>query len=94
MGGVGQAGRWFPSSKICSACGTVQKEMPLSVRQWTCPDCGANHDRDLNAARNLATYVASSAVSACGEEGAGARRKASVKPTSMKQEVISRFSQE
>ena len=44
--------RWFPSSKMCSACGTLQSSMPLSVRQWTC-DCGATHDRDENAARNI-----------------------------------------
>jgi putative transposase len=44
--------RWFPSSKLCSACGTLQAAMPLSIRQWTC-DCGAVHDRDENAARNI-----------------------------------------
>jgi putative transposase len=87
------ADRWFPSSKTCSACGSVQKEMPLSVRQWTCPDCGALHYRDLNAARNLAAYAASSAVSACGEEGSGPTRKRRTKPASVKQEASSRFSQ-
>lgn len=44
--------RWFPSSKMCSACGCLQSAMPLSIRQWTC-DCGATHDRDENAARNI-----------------------------------------
>jgi len=86
-GRVVVADRWFPSSKTCSACGSVQEAMPLSVRQWICPDCGTRHDRDLNAARNLATYAASSAVSACGEAGSGSGRKARVKPASMKQEV-------
>ena len=81
------ADRWFPSSKICSACGSAQEAMPLSVRQWICPDCGTHHDRDLNAARNLATYAASSAVSACGEEGSGLGGDAKAKPASMKQEV-------
>ena len=81
------ADRWFPSSKTCSACGSVQQDMPLSVRQWICPDCGACHDRDLNAARNLATYAVSSTVSACGEEGAGSGLATGVKPASMKQEV-------
>ena len=46
-------GRFFPSSKTCSACGHVMDEMPLSVREWECPSCGAAHDRDLNAARNI-----------------------------------------
>ena len=45
--------RWTPSSKTCSSCGAYQKEMPLSVRDWTCPECGAHHDRDVNAAKNI-----------------------------------------
>jgi putative transposase len=46
--------RFFPSSKMCSHCGALQPQMPLSVRQWTC-DCGATHDRDENAAINIRT---------------------------------------
>ncbi len=45
--------QWFPSSKLCHACGHRMDRMPLSVRRWTCPKCGAVHDRDLNAARNI-----------------------------------------
>ena len=81
------ADRWFPSSKTCSACGSAQEAMPLSVRQWICPDCGACHDRDVNAAINLKNMAASSAVSACGEEGSGRARKSAVKPASTKQEI-------
>ncbi|WSS07891.1 transposase [Microbispora sp. NBC_01189] len=44
--------RWFPSSKLCSACGALQDVMPLHVREWPCA-CGAVHDRDVNAARNI-----------------------------------------
>ncbi|MEU8721234.1 MULTISPECIES: RNA-guided endonuclease TnpB family protein [Streptomyces] len=55
--------RWFPSSKLCSVCGTLQGKMPLGVRTWTC-GCGATHDRDVNAAKNL--LAAGLAVSACG----------------------------
>ncbi|MEV6982453.1 transposase [Sphaerisporangium sp. NPDC051017] len=44
--------RWFPSSKLCSACGALAGSMPLGVRSWTCP-CGAVHDRDVNAAINI-----------------------------------------
>ena len=87
------ADRWFASSKTCSACGSVQEAMPLSVRQWICPDCGTRHDRDLNAAINLKNMAVSSTVSACGEEGAGRARKSAVKPASVKQEASSRFSQ-
>jgi len=45
--------RWFPSSKTCSACGVVQESMPLNIREWRCPSCGAQHDRDVNAAKNI-----------------------------------------
>jgi putative transposase len=45
-------GRFFPSSKICGACGTVNADLSLAARDWTC-SCGALHDRDLNAARNI-----------------------------------------
>ena len=57
--------RWYPSSKRCSDCGHTVKSLPLSVREWTCPECGAVHDRDINAARNV--LAAGLAVSACGE---------------------------
>lgn len=46
--------RFYPSSKTCSACGHVLPGLPLSVREWRCPECGATHDRDLNAATNIA----------------------------------------
>ncbi|MFF1745748.1 RNA-guided endonuclease InsQ/TnpB family protein [Streptomyces mirabilis] len=55
--------RWFPSSRLCSACGTLQDKMPLNVRTWTC-DCGTTHDRDVNAAHNL--LAAGLAVTVCG----------------------------
>ena len=45
--------RWHPSSKTCSACGHLLAELSLSTRQWTCPSCGARHDRDVNAAKNI-----------------------------------------
>ena len=48
------ADRWYPSSKTCSACGAVKAKLALAERTWTCADCGALHDRDLNAATNLA----------------------------------------
>jgi putative transposase len=56
--------RFFPSSRLCSTCGTLQMRMPLSVRTWTCDSCGTTHDRDVNAARNL--LAAGLAVSVCG----------------------------
>jgi putative transposase len=83
------ASRWFPSSKMCSACGLIVEELPLSTREWRCA-CGTFHDRDINAARNLRHYALDRAscarINACGEEGSGAGLTASVKPASLKQE--------
>ena len=45
--------RWFPSSKLCSNCYHQVDEMPLEIREWTCPHCGTHHDRDGNAATNI-----------------------------------------
>jgi putative transposase len=46
------ADRFFPSSRLCRFCGCINPTLKLSDREWTC-DCGASHDRDLNAAINL-----------------------------------------
>lgn len=48
-----EIGRFYPSSKLCSCCGHKMDSMPLSVREWICPSCGASHDRDINAAINI-----------------------------------------
>ena len=47
------ADRWYPSSKLCSQCGTRNGQLALGDRTWTCAGCGARHDRDVNAAINL-----------------------------------------
>ena len=66
--------RWFPSSKLCSNCYFIIDEMPLEIRQWTCPHCGTHHDRDGNAAINIRAEgirmlkAEGSAVSAVGGE--------------------------
>jgi putative transposase len=45
--------RFFPSSKLCSSCSHLLDDLPLTVREWDCPACGAHHDRDINAAINI-----------------------------------------
>ncbi len=56
--------RWFPSSKRCSNCGHIVDKLPLNIREWKCPKCGMNHDRDINASKNI--LAAGLAVSVCG----------------------------
>jgi putative transposase len=56
--------RYFPSSKRCGNCGHIVDKLPLNIREWDCPKCGANHDRDINAANNI--LAAGLAVSVCG----------------------------
>ena len=85
-GQVVLADRWFPSSKLCSGCGYRLNELGLDVRHWTCPSCGASHDRDVNAATNLRNMAVSSTASVCGGEGAGPARERMVKPAPVKQE--------
>ncbi|TMU99865.1 RNA-guided endonuclease TnpB family protein [Streptomyces sp. DASNCL29] len=79
--------RWFPSSKLCSVCGTLQGKLPLSVRTWTCA-CGATHDRDVNAAKNL--LAAGLAVSACGAGVRPQRESSRAGQLVMKQEALRR----
>ena len=59
-----QVDRFYASSKICSCCGTYHKDIvnSLSVREWICPDCGARHDRDVNAAKNILNQALSVGV--------------------------------
>ncbi len=47
------ADRWYPSSKLCSGCGSLHATLALGERIWSCRQCGAQHDRDHNAAINL-----------------------------------------
>lgn len=52
-----QADRFYPSSKTCSHCGHIKKDLKLSDRTYRCPECGMELDRDYNAAINLAHYA-------------------------------------
>ncbi len=81
------APRFYASSKTCSHCGHMLDELSLSVREWSCAVCGVEHDRDHNAARNLASLAGSSPVSACGVESAGRCQIAAVKLSTVKQEA-------
>jgi putative transposase len=76
--------QWYPSSKTCSSCGSIQSKMPLSVREWTCPDCGSVHDRDINAAKNI--LAVGTTVSACGDSARPKVHK-ELEATSVKQET-------
>jgi putative transposase len=63
-------GRWYPSSKTCSACGHLLAALSLHTRTWQCPSCRTRHDRDINAAKNI--LAAGRAVGADGADACGA----------------------
>jgi putative transposase len=78
------AERFYPSSKTCSKCGWKVNELPLDIREWTCPECRTEHDRDVNAAMNLKNMAVSSTVTACGEkvqQGRSKKQELNFKPT-------------
>ncbi|WAL72998.1 RNA-guided endonuclease TnpB family protein [Kitasatospora sp. YST-16] len=62
----GRIGRFEPTSQVCSACGVKDGPKPLSVRGWTCGNCGSVHDRDINAARNILAAGRADRPNACG----------------------------
>ena len=84
------APRYFPSSKICCQCGFTAEEMPLSIREWSCPCCVTLHDRDINAAKNLLNYhtESSSGIYACGDPSSGGTGNWSTSYGSLKQELM------
>ena len=73
-GNLVEVDRWFPSSKLCSNCFHQRTQMPLDMREWTCPHCGTDHDQQGNAAINMRAEgirilkTEGSAVSALGGE--------------------------
>jgi putative transposase len=50
-------GQWEPSSKTCHVCGYKYQDLTEEIREWQCPDCGTNHDRDINAAINIKNFA-------------------------------------
>ena len=77
--------RWFPSSKRCNDCGTINEDLTLADREWVCVGCGVVHDRDVNAACNI--LAEGSSVSACGDSSSGFPSIRGTKLPSEKQEV-------
>jgi putative transposase len=76
--------RWLASSKTCSACRHRLDELPLRVRQWTCPSCGAFHDRDHNAAKVILAAGRAERLNAsheCGQDRVSGPGGASISPS-------------
>jgi putative transposase len=59
-------GRREPTSQVCSACGVRDGPKPLNIREWQCNECGTVHDRDVNAAKNIAALGRREALNARG----------------------------
>ncbi len=66
--------KFYPSSKRCFDCGHILDSLTLDIRHWVCPECGVEHERDINAAKNI--VAAGLAVLACGESVRPGRAKA------------------
>ena len=66
--------RWLASSKTCSACHYHLDELPLQVRQWSCPACRTAHDRDYNAAKVILAAGRAERLTASHESGRNRRR--------------------
>jgi putative transposase len=84
------ADRWFPSSKTCSECGNVKKELKLSERIFNCDRCHHRDDRDYNAAKcleKLKNTVSSTGIDACGQDGSVVMIKYEQQPAWWKQEL-------
>lgn len=90
-----EVNRFFASSKTCSCCMHAQAKMPLDVRMWTCDQCGAKHDRDINAAiniRNEAQRMITAGIVVTANGGAVSRsagRKSSISLAPLKLEAPS-----
>lgn len=83
-----KAPRYYASTKRCSCCGYIERVIPLNIRNWVCNQCCSEHDRDVNAAKNiLEIYTGSSSeIYACGDSSDGAGQKPA-SHVSMKQEI-------
>lgn len=83
-------GRFYPSSKTCSGCGTVKAKLGLSERTYQCDACGRVEDRDVNAARNLLKLAASGAESLNAREGTVRPRTARQAPPNLEPGIPAR----
>lgn len=72
------ADRWYPSSRLCSVCDWKNEALTLRDREWTCPQCGTQHDRDHNAALNLQRLATATALPVASPSGNGGATSGSI----------------
>lgn len=89
--GFQKVGRFFPSSKTCSACGAKETSFDwnLGIREWTCSGCGHHHDRDINAAKNIKIEGFGTLYDLSSEELSDYRRREAVRPKELVLEASS-----
>jgi len=63
---INKVDKFFPSSKMCNACGHIKEDLTLSDRTITCKRCGVTYDRDVNASKNILQFAVGTTVKACG----------------------------
>ncbi|NER51718.1 MAG: IS200/IS605 family element transposase accessory protein TnpB [Symploca sp. SIO1A3] len=81
--------RWEPTSQTCSCCGFRGGKLDLSIREWTCLNCGTKHDRDINAAKNIKVAGGhSETLNGCGDKRQTSAKGAAVKEASTRREYV------
>ena len=74
-GSVILANTYFPSSKLCSCCGSKKEVLKLSEREYVCTECSSVMDRDFNASKNLEKLAVSPTVTAFGDKSSDSLKK-------------------
>ena len=85
--------RFFASSKLCPSCGFKNTEIDISVRDWICPSCGINHDRDINAAKNIYQEGMKTFYGLLSEEVPDYNCREDIRPNYFRKKILANFNE-